>query len=162
MAVTPLNDKIVIQALLTTDSYLIDYLEFSPDEIYRVKATDEILGTHDSKNRGSDGLKQQIFIYNAYPEATINPVIHGIVYEIDVSVPFAKSGTADLAMEQIIAILDGKEIANTHELEILDMPVVLSSETSLYQVGCRFVCYVSKYNKKKIYVKEESEDTENG
>lgn len=145
MAITILTDKIAIQAILSTDPYIIEYLEFDPKEIYRVKATDEILGLYDEKNK----LKQQIFIYNVDPERTINPVIHGIVYEVDVSVPYSKSGTADLAIEQVIALLDRAEIANTHRLHILDMPVVLSSETSLYQIGCRFVCYESIYTRKK-------------
>lgn len=158
MSVTPMEDKTAIQALLTVDPYLIEYLNFNPKEIYKVKATDDLLGKHDAKSKTTRELKQQIFIFNASPETTINPVIHGIVYEIDVSVPWSRSGTADLAMEQIIALLDGKELINAHELEILDMPVVLPSETSLYQIGCRFVCYVSKYNKKKIYVKPESEE----
>lgn len=147
MAVTPWSDKIAIQAILTTDPYLSQYLEFDPDEIYTVKATDELLGLSDKDEQ----LKQQIFIYNATSESTINPIIHGIVYEVDVSVPTNKQGTADLAMEQILALLNDKEISNTHKLEILDMPVVLASETSLYQIGCRFVCYVSKYTKKKHY-----------
>lgn len=148
MAVTPWSDKIAIQAILTTDPYLSQYLEFEPDEIYTVKATDELLGLSDKDEQ----LKQQIFIYNAASEPTINPIIYGIVYEIDVSVPTTKQGTADLAMEQIMALLNGTEISNTHRLEILDMPIVLASETSLYQIGVRFVCYVSKYTKKKHYI----------
>lgn len=140
MAITIATDKIAIQSILTDDPYLMEYLEFSPDEIYRVKATDDIL---DEKN------KQQIFIYNVSPEGTINPLIYGIVYEVDVSVPFAMNGTADLAIEQIIALLDGVEIATTHKLEIAEPPTVLSSDTALYQVGVRFVCYETKYNKIK-------------
>lgn len=142
MAITIATDKIAIQSILTDDTYLTEYLEFSPDEIYRVRATDDIL---DEKN------KQQIFIYNVSPERTINPLIYGIVYEVDVSVPFALNGTADLAIEQIIALLDGVEISNTHKLEITEPPTVLSSDTSLYQVGVRFVCYETKYNKIKTY-----------
>lgn len=142
MAITIATDKIAIQSILTDDSYLTEYLEFSPDEFYRVRATDDIL---DEKN------KQQIFIYNVSPERTINPLIYGIVYEVDVSVPFALNGTADLAIEQIIALLDGVEISNTHKLEITEPPTVLSSDTSLYQVGVRFVCYETKYNKIKTY-----------
>lgn len=140
MAITVSTDKIAIQSILATDPYLIDYLEFSPKEIYRVKATDDIL---------QDKKRQQIFIYNANPEPTINPIIYGIVYEIDVSVPRARDGTADLAIEQIMALLNGIEISHVHKLEILDPPTVLSSETSLYQVGVRFVCYETTYNKIK-------------
>lgn len=149
MAVTPLNDKIAIQSILTVDDYITEYLAFDPEEIYTVKATDEILGLSDKDTQ----LKQQIFIFNSTPEPTVNPLIHGIVYEIDVSVPWTNQGNADLAIEQILALLDGTEISNTHKLEILEMPVVLPSETALYQVGCRFVCYVSKITKKKCYTK---------
>lgn len=142
MAITIAKDKIAIQAILSTDPYLTEELEFSPDEIYRVKATDVIL---------SGRNKQQIFIYNVTPEPTVNPIIYGIVYQIDVSVPYAMDGSADEAMEQIIALLQNKEISNTHKLEIIDPPMVLASETSLYQVGVRFVCYETTYNKiKKI------------
>lgn len=154
MAITPEKDKTIIKAILDTDPYLIDYLEFSPQEIYKVPATDELLGTNDDKNK----LKQQIFIFNADPEKTINTLIHGIVYEIDVSVPYRKSGTADNAMEQILALLDRREICHLHRLKLLDPPRVLPSSTALYQVSVRFVCYVSKFNKIKHYVKNESEE----
>lgn len=147
MAVTPWSDKIAIQSILTVDPYIKDYLEFSPDEIYTVKATDDLLGL----NEKDFAPKRQIFIYNASSEPTINPIIHGVVYEIDVSTSWREQGTADLAMQQIMALLDNREISNTHKLELLDMPVVLASETSLYQVGVRFVCYVSRINKPKLY-----------
>lgn len=151
MAVTIASDKIAIQSILSNDPYLVDYLEFLPSDIYRVKETDELL-----KNGG----EQQIFIFNADPERTINPLVHRIVYEIDVSVPYAKSGTADLAIEQILALLDGKEISNVHRLEILDMPTVLPSETSLYQVGVRFACYETIFTKKKEYIHNPDEESE--
>lgn len=142
MAITPATDKIAIQSILSTDPYLIDYLGFSPKEIYRVPATDNLL---------EDEKRQQIFIYNTFPEKTVNPIIWGVIYEIDVSVPYSKNGTADLAMEQIIALLQNAEIANTHRLEIIEPPTVLASETSLYQVGVRFACYSTTYNKIKQY-----------
>lgn len=147
MAITPWSDKIAIQAILTVDPYLKDYLEFSPDEIYTVKATDELLGIGEKEF----APKQQIFIYNASSEQTVNPVIQGIVYEVDVSTSWREQGTADLAIEQIMALLDGTEISTTHQLELLDPPTVLASETSLYQVGVRFICYVSKITHKKHY-----------
>lgn len=154
MAITPEKDKTLIKAILDTDPYLIDYLEFEPQEIYKVQVTDEILGTNDDKNK----LKQQIFIFNADPEKTINDLVYGIVYEIDVSVPYRKSGTADNAIEQIMALLDGKEICHLHKLELIDPPRVLPSSSTLYQVGVRFVCYVSRLNQIKKYIKNESEE----
>lgn len=147
MSVTPWSDKIAIQSILTVDPYIKDYLKFSPNSIYTVKATDELLGL----NEKDFAPKNQIFIYNATSEQTINPIIHGIVYEVDVSTPWHKQGTADLAIEQIMALLDGREISKTHQLELLDLPVVLASETSLYQVGVRFVCYVSKVTHPKHF-----------
>lgn len=155
MAITPWSDKYAIQAILRTDPYLTEELEFDPKEMYLVRATDDILlGTGLDKNK----LKQQIFIYNTNPEATINPIIHGIVYEIDVSVPSDNSGTGDLAIEQILALLRWKEISNTHRLEILEGPTILSSENSLYQIGVRFVIYETICNQIKIVTKKESED----
>lgn len=145
MAFTISTDKIAIQSILRNDPYLTEYLEFSPKEIYRVKATDDILGITDSKS----SLKQQIFIYNTEPEPTINPLIYGIVYEVDVSVPRGKDGTADLAIEQIMALLHGTEISNVHMLQIIDPPTVLASETSLYQIGVRFICYETNIMKVK-------------
>lgn len=141
MAITVQSDKIAIQAILSTDPYLTEYLGFEPREIYKVRANDNLL---------QDNKKKQIFIYNTYPEPTINPVIYGIVYEIVCSVPWENNGTADLAIEQIIALLHDTELTNGVKLEIIDMPTVLSSETSLYQVGCRFVSYQSVYNKPKV------------
>lgn len=154
MAITPEKDKTIIKAILDTDPYLIEYLEFTPQEIYKVPATDELLGTNDDKNK----LKQQIFIYNTDPEKTINTLMHGIVYEVDVSVPYRMSGTADNAMEQIMALLDKRVISHLHKLELLDPPRVLPSPTSLYQVGARFVCYVCRLNTIKQYIKNESEE----
>lgn len=151
MAFTISTDKIAIQSILSTDPYLTDYLGFDPKEIYRVKATDDILGITNSKS----GLKQQIFIYNTEPEPTINPIIYGVVYEVDVSVPRAKDGTADLAIEQIMALLHWTEISNVHRLEIIDPPTVLASETSLYQIGVRFICYETVCSKvKQIPIKK--------
>lgn len=142
MAISIWKDKIAIQAILSTDEYLTEYLEFDPQEIYTVQATDALLGQ--DKNR------QQIFIYNTYPEPTINPVIWGIIYEVMVSCPAQNSGTADLAMEQILALLNGVDLAINVHLEVIDMPVVLSSETSLYQIAARFVSYETIYNKPKV------------
>ena len=147
MAVTPWSDKIAIQSILTVDKYIKDYLKFAPTEIYTVKATDELLGLNEKDFKP----KRQIFIYNATSEPTINPIIHGIVYEVDVSTSWREQGTADLAIQQIMGLLDGTEISHTHQLELLDLPVVLASETSLYQVGVRLVCYVSRITKPKIY-----------
>lgn len=141
MSVSINADKTAIQAILRTDPYLLDYLNFDPNEIYTVKATDALLT--------QDENKQQIFIYNNYPEPTVNPLVWGIVYEILVSTPTEKSGTADLAIEQIQALLNGTKITNTSTLEILDMPVVMTSETSLYQIAMRFVTYNSTLNKPK-------------
>lgn len=140
MPITIATDKLAIQSILSMDSYLTEYLGFPSDEIYGVRATDDIL---------DDNQKKQIFVYNVIPEATINPIIYGMVYEIDVSVPYALNVDADLAMDQILALLDGVEISNTHKLELLNPPMVLSSETALYQVGIRFVCYEAKYNRIK-------------
>lgn len=150
MSVTPWSDKIAIQSILTVDPYIKDYLEFSPDEIYTVKATDELLGL----NEKDFAPKRQIFIYNAGSEQTINPVIMGTVIEVDVSTSWREQGTADLAIEQIMALLDRREISRTHKLELLDMPVVLASETSLYQVGVRFVYYASKVSHKKHFISQ--------
>lgn len=142
MAITVAKDKIAIASILATDEYITEYLGFDPMEIYKVQATDELL--EQGKN------KHQIFIYNTYPEPTINPIIWGVVYEIAVSVPVNDSGDADLAMEQIIALLHGKEISNTVKLEMIEPPAILSSETSLYQVGVRFISYQSIYTKVKV------------
>lgn len=147
LAVTIQSDKIAIVAILSTDDYITEYLKFDPMEIYKVKANDNLLR--------EDVF--QIFVYNTYPEPTINPAIYGVVYEVDVSVPWKNSGTADLAIEQIIALLHDTELTNGVKLEIIDMPTVLSSETSLYQVGVRFVSYQSIYNKPKVKPKIEIE-----
>lgn len=155
MAVSVWKDKRTIKAILDTDPYLIDYLGFVPNDIYTVRATDELLGFADQRNK----IRPQIFIFNTEPEITRNPLVKGLVYEVDVSVSNMESGTADLAIEQILALLDMRELSNNHMLEILDFPTVLSSETSLYQIGARFVTYVSKINKIQTYVKNESEET---
>ena len=140
MAITVNKDKIAIQAILSTDEYLTEYLGFQPQEIYTVQANDNLL-------QGAN--KQQIFIYNTFPEPTVNPLIWGLVYEVDISVPQRMAGTADLAIEQVIALLNNRELAYGVQLEVNDLPVVLSSETSLYQIGCRFISYETICNKPK-------------
>lgn len=155
MSVSVWKDKRAIKAILDTDPYLVEYLGFDPNDIYTSRATDELLGITDQRNK----IRQQIFIFNTEPERTVNPLIYGVVYEVDVSVSVQDTGTADLAIEQIIALLDRRQLSNNHDLEIIDMPTVLSSETSLYQIGARFVTYVSKINKIQTYVKQnESEE----
>lgn len=155
MAVSVWKDKRAIKAILDTDPYLIDFLGFNPNDIYTVRATDGLLGLTDNRNV----IRPQIFIFNTEPERTVNPLVHGLVYEVDVSGSNQDSGTTDLAIEQIIALLDGRELSNNHILEILDSPTELSSETSLYQIGARFVTYVSKINHIKTYTKQnESEE----
>lgn len=140
MAITIQSDKIAIASILSTDPYITEYLGFDPKEIYRVRANDKLL---------KEGTKQ-IFIYNTYPEPTINPIIWGVVYEVVISVPWENNGTADLAIEQIIALLHGANLSNTVKLEMIDPPAILSSETSLYQIGVRFISYQSVYNKPKV------------
>lgn len=149
MAITVMTDKRLIKAILDTDPWLVEGLEFKPLEIYTVQATDELLGLNNNQNQ----LKKQIFIFNADPERTINDLMQGVVYEVDVSVPWRLSGDADKAIEQIMALLDEREIRKLHTLELLDPPRVLPSATPLYQVGVRFVCYVSKFNKIKTFTK---------
>lgn len=149
MAITVMTDKRLIKAILDTDPWLVEGLEFEPLEIYTVQATDELLEINNNQNQ----LKKQIFIFNADPERTINDLMQGIVYEVDVSVPWRLSGDADKAIEQIMALLDEREIRKLHTLELLDPPRVLPSATPLYQVGVRFVCYVSKFNKIKTFTK---------
>lgn len=129
--------------MLIDDPYITEFLGFSPSEIYTVRATDDLLfGDGNDKNK----IKKQIFIYNVQPEPTINPLIYGIVYEVDVSASTNSSGTVDLAIEQILALLPGKEPSYTHRIEILEPPTILSSENSLYQVGVRFVIYETIIN----------------
>lgn len=140
MAITIQADKIAIQAILSTDEYITDYLGFDPKEIYKVRANDKLL---------EKGTKQ-IFIYNAFPEPTMSEIVWGVVYEIAVSVPWENSGTADLAIEQINSLLTNANLAINVKLEFLEGPVPLSSETSLYQVAMRYKAYESIYNKPKV------------
>lgn len=156
MAISISKDKRTIKAVLDTDPYLIDYLGFAPKDIYTVRATDELLGFTDQRNK----IRPQIFIYNVDPERTRNGLEVGLVYQVDVSVSNMESGTADLAIDQIQALLDGRELSVNHMLQLQEGPTTLSSETSLYQVGMRFVTYVSKINQIQTYVKpDESEET---
>lgn len=148
MSVTPWSDKIAIQSILTVDPYIKDYLGFSPNEIYTVKATDELLGL----NERDFTPKRQIFIYNEGSEPTVNPVMIGVIYQIDVSTSWREQGTADLAIQQIQSLLDRREISKTHKLELLTSPVTLPSDTSLYQTGIRVICYVSKVTHPKRFI----------
>lgn len=143
MPITLNDDKINIFKILSTDPY-IESLGFIARDIMRTKNTTEKI----------DANKHQIFIYNVPAERSMNRFISNLVYQIDVSTPLGKYNNADLCVEQIIALLDGKDIGGMHRLRLTGEPQALSCPPSNYCIGIRFVCSETKFNRIKTIIEK--------
>lgn len=138
--ITPNEDKQAIKAILDTDAY-IQRAGFVAEKIKTTK-----YGTDTLNNSGSDF---QIFIYLGTPE---NPNIYnqkGIVFNIAVTGKRSRSTVVDSVVSQVIALLVEAEIGRGHILHLLDPPLELDSDPSIYIVETAFICYETIYNKIK-------------
>lgn len=135
MPITPAKDKTSIKSILNADP-LMTTLGFTAAQTFNYKNNDQTI----------DPTKVQIFIYNVQAEKTGNDFSHGIVYEVLLSAPNAKTGSVDNGSDQLIALLHDRVIGK-HKLYLLDPPMTLSSMNALYQVATRFMAYETVYNK---------------
>lgn len=141
MPITLNDDKMEIFKIISEDPY-IKSLGFTADKIYRFRNSWDLV-TDETK---------QIFIFNMQPENTRSAIFKKLVYQIDITVPFAEYNKADLASEQIMALLDGRQITDTfHTLRLYSPPMVLTAPSNFYSIGIRFGCAETVFNKiKKI------------
>ena len=139
--ITPNEDKQAIKAILDTDPYIINKAQFNPVNIKTTKYGTDVLN-----NSSSDF---QIFIYLGNPE---NPNVYnqkGIVFNIAVVGRRERSVVVDSVSSQVIALLVEAEIGHGHILHLLDPPMELESDPSIYIVETAFICYETIYNQIK-------------
>lgn len=138
--ITPYEDKVTIKAILDTDSY-IQRAGFKPDNIRTSKYGADTL------NVPNDNLR--IFIYNGVPESSGSHNQRGVVYNITVAGKLETASRVDNVSQQIVALLSETNIGRSHILYLLDSPIQLDSDPSLYVVECSFISYETIYNKVK-------------
>lgn len=139
--ITPNEDKQAIKAILDTDSFIIVKAQFKPANIKTTKYGTDVLN-----NSSSDF---QIFIYLGNPE---NPNVYnqkGIVFNIAIVGKRERSVVVDTVASQVIALLVEAEIGRGHILHLLDPPMELDSDPSIYIVETAFICYETIYNQIK-------------
>lgn len=138
--ITPNEDKAAIKAILDTDTY-IQRAGFTPENIKTTK-----YGT-DTLNSNTQDFK--IFISMGTPENPNNWLQKGIVFNIAVVGKRTRSAVIDSVSSQIIALLSETDIGRSHILYLLDPPIELESDPSIYIVETAFICYETIFNKIK-------------
>lgn len=138
----PINiseEKTTLYNIIANDKYIND-LGFLPENIYKHKNTVQKL----------NGNTKQIFIYNVQSSGTNNPIILGVNYQIDVICSENYQDIADKAIQQIIALIGGRKIANLNPVRLIPpSPTELQVANGFYCVAARFVFYSSIYNNLK-------------
>ena len=132
MAITVMKDKEVIRALLNTNKD-IEIAGFKKENIRTTKASPDILN--------SANPELQIFISLGQPEYS-NPFgnVKNLTYDISVSGKRNYSNRIDDTANKIIELLNERDIGNGHILYLLDVPLELASNPSVYIVEMSFLC----------------------
>ena len=136
MAITPRRDKDAIQSILDNDAF-IERAGFKSENIRTTGASSDIINTKDPEF--------QIFIESGSPEGG-SEITKNLVYVITVSGKRANSQRIDEVCEQIIALLDRKELGAGHYLYLLDAPMELASDPAVYLVETTFLCQCTNFN----------------
>lgn len=137
MSITIKADKDVIKALLDTDDMISD-MGFSPENIKTTGAGSEIISISKPEF--------QIFIGMSGPENLGSSLVSGIVYSVTVTGNRKQSNRVDEVTEQVIALLNNKDIGRGHILELLDPPLELASNPNIYIVETTFLCQSTNLN----------------
>lgn len=128
MAVTPFSDRLAVIEIIAADPY-ISSLGFKRESIFNTSYTDERL------ERDSF----QIFVFNASSNDGQTPLYISPVIEVDISVPQAFSSKAQLAAEQIIALLQNRQLGGHTAMELIaPSPVNLPCQFGFECIGLRF------------------------
>lgn len=139
-ALTPLADKNKIQDIILADPYILS-LGYNIDNVYQTDTT-----TADVQKDN-----YQIFIFNAPSRKNYaNEKTMEVIIQIDVVAPESESYVADYCVEQIIALLQDKDIGNGSRLETDAQSLSVPHRVNgFYTISARFSYCVSKYNKIK-------------
>ena len=128
MAVTPFSDRLTVIDIIAADPY-ISSLGFKRESIFNTSYTDERLE--------KDSF--QIFVFNASSNDGQTPIYISPVIEVDISVPQAYSSRAQLAAEQIIALLQDRQLGGHTAMELIaPSPVNLPCQFGFECIGLRF------------------------
>lgn len=139
MAVTPFSDRLAVIDIIAADPY-ISSLGFKRESIFNTSYTDERL------ERDSF----QIFVFNASSNDGQTPIYISPVIEVDISVPQAYSSKAQLAAEQIIALLQDRRLGVHTTMELIaPSPVNLPCQFGFECIGLRFRYNATLFNKPK-------------
>lgn len=140
MPITPYADKRAVIDRIIKDPYILS-LGFTAEETYNAPTTAQKI------EKGN----MQLFVYNAPSrENRGNELTLGQVLQVDVSAPISKAGTADLCIEQIIALLDGCDLPGHGPMTVIaPSPTPLQCQSGFYCVAARFLYYTSKINRTK-------------
>lgn len=139
MAVTPFSDRLAVIDIIAADPY-ISSLGFKRESVFNTSYTDEKIE--------SDSF--QIFVFNASSNDGQTPIYISPVIEIDISVPQAYSSKAQLAAEQIIALLQDRRLGGHTAMELIaPSPVNLPCQFGFECIGLRFRYNATLFNKPK-------------
>ncbi len=139
MAVTPFSDRLAVIEIIAADPY-ISSLGFKRESIFNTSYTDEKIE--------SDSF--QIFVFNASSNDGQTSIYISPVIEIDISVPQAYSSKAQLAAEQIIALLQDRRLGGHTAMELIaPSPVNLPCQFGFECIGLRFRYNATLFNKPK-------------
>ena len=128
MAVTPFSDRLTVIDIIAADPY-ISSIGFKRESIFNTSYTDERLE--------KDSF--QIFVFNASSNDGQTPIYISPVIEVDISVPQAYSSRAQLAAEQIIALLQDRQLGGHTAMELIaPSPVNLPCQFGFECIGLRF------------------------
>ncbi len=135
--ITVQKDKEVIRSLLVSDNF-ITRNGFSPENITTTRYGTDIVNAGNASN--------QIHISSGQPEKSNSDVVKNLVYVVTVSGERADSDQLDEVVEQVIAILDRRDIGRGHILYLLDPPMELASDPALYIQEVTFLCQSTNFN----------------
>lgn len=139
MPITPFSDRKEVINIIASDPYIAS-LGFTRENILNTVYTDDKL----------EADKFQIFVFNASSENGQTSIYISPIIEIDISVPISSASKAQLAAEQIIALLQDKYINGHTAMELIaPSPVNLPCQFGFECIGIRFRYNATLFNQVK-------------
>ena len=136
MSVTVFSDRYEVIDIIAKDPYIAS-LGFAEENIMNTSYSDEKL----------EDDSFQIFVYNTSSQNGYIPIYISPTIEIDISVPQSSASAAHRAAEQIIALLQGKEINGHTALELVaPSPVNLPCQFGYECIGIQFRYNATLFN----------------
>ncbi len=125
MAITPLEDKLAIKAIIDTDDFIINELGFNPSDVIILNNVDEEV----------TGTSKKIYIVDYPTPVSTNGLTIRVSYGIEVMTTTSFNGSATRAIAQIMALLDNTDIGNAHTTEIYEGISQLTSSGDTVRYG---------------------------